>query len=128
MPYLEDIISAIADDVRALLKAPAVPLGKATPPSASGVYLLSVGDDVTYVGEAKGSKGLRDRLLSKHISGDDSHAIQRAYLEDFPDRLLRRDHIWENVLVRWLEIADRERVSAVERVLICLYSPKWNKK
>ncbi len=67
MPYLEDIISAIADDVRALLKAPAIPLGKATPPSASGVYLPSVGDDVTYVGEAKGSKGLRDRLLSKHI-------------------------------------------------------------
>lgn len=83
---LENILSAIADDVQALLKAPAVPLGKATPPSTSGVYLLSVGDNVTYAGEAKGSKGLRDRVLSKHISGDDNHAIQRAYLAGFPDR------------------------------------------
>jgi hypothetical protein len=127
LPKLEDILSAIAEDVQAVLKAPAVPLGKATPPFTSGVYVLSVGNEVTYVGEAKGSKGLRDRLLSKHLYGDDNHAIQRAYLEDFPNRLLRRDHIRANVLVRWLEIADRDRVSAVERVLICLCHPAWNK-
>lgn len=128
MSKLEDILSAIAEDVRALLKVPAVPLGIAMPPSTSGVYLLLVGQNVTYVGEAKGSKGLRDRLLSKHLSGDDNHAIQRAYLKDFPDRVLRRDHIRKNVLVRWLEIADPDRVSAVERVLIALYRPPWNKK
>lgn len=128
MPYLDEILSTIAEDVRAVLAAPAVPLGLANPPSTSGVYILSVGDTITYVGEAKGSKGLRDRLLSKHMSGDDSHAIQRAYLTDFPDRLVRRDHIRTNVLARWLEIPDRDRVAAVERVLICLCRPAWNQK
>jgi hypothetical protein len=69
------------------------------------------------------------RSLSKHIFGDDKHAIQRAYLADFPDRSLRREHIRANVLVRWVEIADPERVAAVERVLICLLGrPEWNKK
>ena len=128
MPDLNEILFAVAEDVRAVLATPTVPLGTANPPSTSGIYLLSVGEEVTYVGEARGSKGLRDRLLSKHLSGDDNHAIQRAYLADFPDRLLRRDHIRANVLVRWLEIADRDRLAAVERVLICLLRPAWNKK
>lgn len=111
-----------------MLKAAAVPLGEAAPPSTPGVYVLSDGEKVTYIGEAKGSKGLRDRLLSKHLSGDDNHAIQRAYRAEFPDRSLRREHIRANVLVRWLEITDPDRVSAVERVLICLYRPAWNKR
>lgn len=129
MPDLDEIMLAIAGDVRAVLSASPVPLGKATPPSTSGVYLLSVGEKITYIGEAKGSGGLRDRLLSKHVSGDDTHAIQRAYLADFPDRLLRREHILTNVLARWIEIADPDRVAAVERVLICLLGrPEWNKK
>lgn len=127
MPKLEGILSAITEDVHAVLKAPVVPLGSAMPPFTSGVYMLSVGGRVKYVGEAKGSKGLRDRLLSKHLSGDDNHAIQRAYLADFPDRLLRREHIRANVYVQWLEIDDRDRVSAVERVLICLFRPVWNR-
>lgn len=90
--------------------------------------MLLVGDVVMYVGEAKGSKGLRDRLLSKHISGDDNHAIQRAYKAEFPDRSLRREHIKKTVLARWLPIADPARVSAVEQFLIWLYNPPWNKK
>ena len=126
-PSLSDLLAAIADDVQAILRATNVLLGDANPPSTSGVYMLSVGDEVTYVGEAKGGKGLRDRLLSKHLSGDDNHAIQRAFLVDFPDRLLRRDHIRATVSARWVEIADRDRVSAVERTLICLYRPRWNK-
>jgi hypothetical protein len=128
MSKLDDILSNIAEEVRAVVEAPAVPLGKAMPPLTPGVYLLSVGDEITYVGEAKGSKGLRDRLLSKHLSGDDTHAIQRAYLAGFPDRVLRRDHIRATVFARWLAIADLDRVSAVERVLICLYRPAWNMK
>jgi hypothetical protein len=128
MPDLDGILLAIAKDVQAVISATPVPLGKATPPSTSGVYMLSVGEAVTYVGEAKGSGGLRDRLLSKHVSGDDSHAIQRAYLTSFPDRLLRRDHIRTNVLARWVEIADPDRAAAVERVLICMLGPEWNKK
>jgi hypothetical protein len=128
MDRLDEILAAIAVDVRTLLASRAVPLAKADPPETSGVYVLSVGEEVTYVGEAKGSKGLRDRLLRKHISGDDGHAIQRAYLTDFPDRLKRRRHILEHVHARWLVISDPDRVSAVERVLLCLYRPAWNKK
>jgi hypothetical protein len=90
--------------------------------------MLLVDDAVMYVGEAKGSKGLRDRLLSKHISGDDNHAIQRAYKLDFPDRALRREHIKKTVFARWLPIADPARVSAVEQLPIWLYDPPWNMK
>ena len=78
LPDLNGLFAEIAEDVRALLLAEAVPLGRASPPRTSGVYMLSVGQDVAYVGEAKGSGGLRDRLLNKHLSGDDNHAIQRA--------------------------------------------------
>jgi hypothetical protein len=81
-----------------------------------------------YVGEAKGSQGLQDRLLRKHISGDDSHACQRAFKELIPDRSLRRAHIKSNVFVRWLAISGSERVSAVERLLIWLHKPAWNQK
>lgn len=119
---------AIARDARAVLAAPAVLLGKAMPPSTSGVYIFSVGDKITYVGEAKGRKGLKDRLKSKHISGDDNHAVQRAYMLDFPDRLRRREHIKATVFARWAEIDDLERVSAVERLLIRLYRPTWNRR
>jgi hypothetical protein len=90
--------------------------------------MLLVDNEIVYVGEAKGAKGLRDRLLSKHISGDDNHAIQRAFKPDFPDRGLRRDHIKRTVSARWLPIADPARVSTVERFLIWLYDPPWNKK
>ena len=58
----------------------AVLLGIANPPNVSGVYMLLMDDEVMYVGEAKGAKGLREQqFLSKHISGDDTHAIQRAF-------------------------------------------------
>lgn len=90
--------------------------------------MLLVDGNVKYVGEAKGGKGLRDRLLSKHMSGDDNHAIQRAYKLDFPDRSLRREHIKKTVFARWLPIADPARVSVVERLLIWLYNPPWNRK
>ncbi len=49
--------------------------------------MLLLDETVVYVGEAKGSKGLRDRLLSKHLSGDESHAIQRAFADTFPTEL-----------------------------------------
>ena len=121
-------LELINDDVAALLAAPSVLLGVANPPDVSGVYMLSVGDEIVYAGEAKGSKGLRDRLLRKHISGDDNHAIQRAYKAEFPDRALRRNHIKSAVSARWLPIADPARVSTVERFLIWLYEPPWNEK
>jgi len=121
-------LELMGDDVAALLAFSPVSLGVANPPNVPGVYMLLVDDEIVYVGEAKGAKGLRDRLLSKHISGDDNHAIQRAFKPDFPDRGLRRDHIKGTVSARWLSIADTARVSTVERFLIWLYKPAWNKK
>ena len=90
--------------------------------------MLLLGETVMYVGEAKGSNGLRDRLLSKHISGDESHAIQRAFVVAFPDRKLRRDHIKHTVAAKWVVIDDGGRIPAVEQFLIWLYDPEWNKK
>lgn len=127
MPNLDAVLAAIADDVNVLLQAPAVPLGVAEPPSTPGVYMLLVDDALVYVGEAKGRGGLRDRLKYKHVSGDEGHAGQRALAEMFPDRLTRRAHILANVHARWLAIPDLGRVSAVERVLLCLYRPPWNR-
>lgn len=125
---VEEAIALVRADVSRLLATTPELLGLARPPNLHGVYMLLVDEDVMYIGEAKGSKGLRDRLLSKHISGDDNHAIQRAYKLDFPDRSLRREHIKKTVRVRWLPIADPARVSAVEQFLIWLYDPPWNMK
>lgn len=125
---MAEFLLAVEQDVLKILGRPAVSLGKANPPTSPGVYIFSVDDVITYVGEAKGSKGLRDRLLSKHVSGDDRHAVQRAFAVEFPDRLLRRAHLLEHVHVRWLEIEDTGRVSAVERFLIWMLNPSWNLK
>jgi hypothetical protein len=127
MDNLEENLALLKADVAALLDAQAVALGEAEPPDTLGVYALSVADRIVYIGEAKGSKGLRDRLLSKHISGDDSHAIQRAFLTTHPLRATRREHIKKVVSARWLVIDDPGRVSAVEKVLIWLLKPEWNK-
>lgn len=126
---LDDLLRFIAVDVRAVLDVAPVPLGEARPPSTSGVYLLSVGGQVVYVGEAKGGDGLRGRMR-RHRSGDEGHAIQREFAAKFPDRVLRRAHMDKAVSVRWHEIADPDRVAAVERVLLCLLRTKtgWNRK
>jgi hypothetical protein len=123
---LDNALSLILKDVEALVANNPVVIDEAQPPNDHGVYMLLVDGVVMYVGEAKGSKGLRDRILAKHVSGDDNHAIQRAFREEFPDRGLRRDHIKKTVFARWLNIAEPARISAVERVLIWLYEPVWN--
>ncbi|MDZ7618408.1 MAG: hypothetical protein U1E05_15490 [Patescibacteria group bacterium] len=125
---LQKVVNSLMSDVDELMNTPSVVLGVAAPPDSSGVYILLVSDKVVYVGEARGSKGLRDRLLSKHLSGDDNHAIQRAFKATFPDRKERRAHIKEIVSARWLEIEDHNRVSALERLLIWLLDPEWNRK
>jgi hypothetical protein len=117
----------VHDDVAKLLAVSPELLGRANPPKVCGVYMLLVGDEIMYVGKANGLKGLRDRLLSKHISGDDKHAIQRAFKADFPDRALRREHIKKTVLARWVSIADPARASTVEQLLIWLCDPPWNR-
>ena len=118
-----------AADVERLVGSAPVPLGQAKPPNRSGVYLLR--DDqnaVAYVGKAIGKEGLRDRLLRKHISGDDSHAIQRAYLSTIPERNERRLFIKKYVCATWLEVSDFRRAADLERLMIWLLQPPWNRQ
>jgi hypothetical protein len=121
VPEFESIISD-------LLSAPAVPLGSADPPSEPGIYALVHEGKIKYVGEAIGSKGLRDRLLSKHVSGDDSHTLQRVFAGEYPDRILRREHIKVHVHAKWRCVPDRPTASVVERLLIWAMRPEWNIK
>ena len=128
MPELNALLQSVEVDARTVLAAPVFLLGVAKPPTTSGVYILTVAGKTVYVGSALGSKGLKDRLLGKHVAGGDHHAIQRFYKIDFPDRLLRRGHIKANVGAQWAEIADLMRAAVVERVLIALLAPPWNRK
>lgn len=126
---LTKALHKIRDDITALLAGPIVPLHEASIPNRSGVYIFYSGDGkILYVGEARGRNGLQDRVLSKHVAGDDSHALQRAYKLEYPDRLKRRDFIRQSILVQWLEISDSLRIPVVERVLIWLLSPPLNMK
>jgi len=60
----------------------------------------------------------------KHISVDESHALQRAYEIAFPDRILRRAHVKSTVYFKWLAIDDEAPgIQTVERALIWLYNP-----
>jgi hypothetical protein len=111
---------------QAIMTAVPVPVGRAEPPLRSGVYVFSYQGRDIYVGQAKGSKGLRDRILSKHVSGDEGHALQRFFKDDFPDRDLRRAHIRKAVSVRWVEVPADE-VGVVERALINRFAPECNR-
>jgi hypothetical protein len=127
----DQIVAALEDiraDIEDLLSAPLMLLGAASPPSDNGVYMFVHDSTIVYVGEAEGSGGLYDRLLRKHLSGDDNHALQRAFKEQFPNRRERRDHLGNNIHVRWVSISDPDRVAAVERLAIWLFRPPWNKK
>lgn len=122
LPELESYISQLMD-------APKVLFGEANPPIKPGAYIIYDHENkLCYIGEAKGSGGLRDRLLRKHLSGDDSHAIQRAYKVSHPDRAIRREYIKGNVSVRWVATPDANTALAVERLLILMFKPTWNLK
>lgn len=125
---IDDALAELKSHLEALMKMEPVLFGKADPPETSGVYMVLENDEIVYIGEAKGGGGLRDRILSKHLSGDDNHACQRALKQRFSDRLERRTYIKENVRVRWVEVDGLHKVAAVERMLIWLYNPPWNKK
>lgn len=118
---------AFSDYIQSLLDSPAVPLRVAAPPEQPGVYALIYNQEIVYIGSANGSSGLRDRLLNKHISGDDNHAIQRALKADFPVRLHRREHIKDSISAKWVAIEDSPAVAVVERLLIWLITPPWNR-
>jgi excinuclease UvrABC nuclease subunit len=124
-----DLAPRLDQHLSALFSMDAVPFGKANPPKTPGAYVIyDHNGDLGYVGEAKGSGGLRDRLLNKHLSGDDNLAIQRAYKADYPDRGERHDFIRKNVSVRWVETDNVNYASVIERLLIEILDPPWNRK
>ena len=127
MIALDDAFDQIRHDVTALLVAPAVLLRDAKPPNVHGVYMFLCDGVLLYVGEAKGSAGLYDRVVRKHLSGDDGHALQAAFAAEFPNRLQRRAFLKDTIQVRWLAIESSARIAAVERVLIWLHKPPLNR-
>jgi excinuclease UvrABC nuclease subunit len=111
-------------EVESLLQSPSQVLGEANPPNTSGVYVLyDENMTLSYVGIAT---DLRNRLLNKHLSGDESHAIQRAYKLEYPDRAARREFIKHNVRAKWMQVDDPARAADLERLLIWLFQPPWN--
>ena len=122
-PRLTEGVLAFSQAIETLIAAVPRCIGESDPPESSGVYLFLIGGHVMYVGEAKGSGGLRDRILRKHIAGDEGHALQRFFKNDFPDRTLRREHIKRNVYVKWVVVENIDCVSVVERMAIWLLNP-----
>ena len=119
-------VQSCATLVESLSSATLYFVGDSDPPTTPGVYVFVLNDRAIYVGEAKGSGGLRDRILRKHVAGDDGHALQRYFLRDFPDRLTRREYIKQHVQVKWVVVAE-EFVPIVERLAIWLFSPLLNR-
>ena len=121
-------VAEFSRSVESLVAAEAFVLGQADPPKLPGVYAFMINDKHMYVGEAKGSGGLYDRIMRKHVSGDEGHALQRYFKVDFPDRVIRRDHIMGNVQVKWVIVEDLLSVAVVERLAIWLLEPPLNRK
>ena len=120
-------ITDFSQAVNALHSATSYCVGEANPPEASGVYAFLIDGEVMYVGEAKGSGGLRDRIIRKHLTGDEGHALQRYFKDFFPDRTLRREYIKRAVQVKWVVVENPEAVSVVERMAIWLFNPPLNR-
>jgi hypothetical protein len=118
-----------ADEVAQLLDCTAEPVGNADPPTQWGVYLLF--DDhqnLRYAGKAIGKGGLKDRLCNKHVSGSESHALQRALQSRFPDRKARREYIKQNVYAKWLAQSDLARIRYLELLLVWLLEAPENRQ
>lgn len=110
-----------------LMEAPRFNIALAKIPAKNGVYAFSFGEEIVYIGEAAGSGGLADRILRKHVAGDESHALQAEFELKFPDRMARRQHIKNNVGVQWVEIRDSLVVKSVESFAIYILKPRLNK-
>lgn len=121
-------VAEFSRSVESLVAAEAFVLGQADPPKLPGVYAFMINDKHMYIGEAKGSGGLYDRIMRKHVSGDKGHALQRYFKVDFPDRVIRRDHIMGNVQVKWVIVENILSVAVVERLAIWLLEPPLNRK
>ena len=124
---IEACLLAARGSLETLLAFSPVRLGMASPPMKSGVYAFSEQGEIVYVGEASGSKGLRDRILYKHLSGDEGHGLQRAFEAEYPDRKARRDFLKKSLHIQWVEISDSLAASVVEKLAIEVLEPKYNK-
>lgn len=124
--WLDKNLRLIEQDIRSLASAPCYLLCDANPPELPGVYLFSSSGEIKYVGEAKSGGGLYDRIMRKHIAGSDKHPLQRAYLEQFPDRRERRAFLKQNIAVQWVIIEDTDRIPCVERLMIQMLKPPLN--
>jgi hypothetical protein len=96
---LSTTLKRVEREVRNLASAQAMLLRDANPPELPGVYLFSSDGEILYVGEARGSGGLYDRICRKHVSGSDSHPLQRAFMVKFPDRSERREYLKNHIAV-----------------------------
>jgi excinuclease UvrABC nuclease subunit len=114
-------------DVKALLQSPSHRIIEADLPSEPGVYII-VDEQLEHCYVGKATRSLQDRVVIKHVSGDESHALQRAYMNRYPDRLERRKYIKENLKVKWLQISDPQRLADLERLLIWLLQPLHNRE
>lgn len=122
----EAVSLAVTAYFRTLVSARRFLLGDAIPPRVNGVYAFSYEGHVVYVGEAAGSGGLYDRVIKKHLAGDEGHVLQKELGGRFPDRLLRRQWIKQNIWVQWVEIRDSLMATAVEKFAILIIEPSWN--
>ena len=119
-------LACVNKAVNDLLHSPRLRIRDANPSEQSGDYMFEIDGAIAYVGEAKGSGGLRDRILRKHVAGDEGHALQRHFRDPFPDRGLRREHIKDHVRVAWCEV-EQSLVPLVERAAIWLIDPPLNR-
>ena len=112
-----------SSEVELLMRCAPLTLGNAHPPEERGVYVFyDENETISYVGIAA---NLHDRF-HKHVSGDESHAIQRAYKDRFPDRTLRRRFIKDNVRAKWLILNTPYMCADLERLIIWLLQCPWN--
>ena len=93
---------------------------------APGVYVIyDHRGNPKYVGSSDRVWG---RLGDKHVSGDNSHAIQRAYLLAIPDKEKRVSFIQKHIKVHIVETSSLAEAVDLENRLIAKYRPSWNIK
>ena len=102
-----DVDRAYEDQLTAVLEAsPSHPIDAPEAPHTFGVYVLYLGSEIVYVGQAR---NLRSRLR------DHLRKIQRRQGIDVAD-----------VTCRYLTIARLWEVARAEDVLITRFQPEWN--
>ena len=105
----------------------AEPLGTAKPHYSPGVYALFFEGERVYIGVARGKNGLRNRKRN-YVGGDDGHTTHREFLSIMPDKKERSAFIKTNVSMAWHMTETAEIAEELERELISIIQPKWNRQ